>query len=185
MRKIIITSVFTVFCSSMLAVNAGINEPKLTVPQQVAEPVPMKVHTIEVNHGKPGASIALTYQVQETITAGETINVNLAFRSNKSEGQLRIEMNADTGMTLMNAPLFVIDLPSTSSDLNAQVQTTTNGLFYLNVTAKEFDAQGNGLRSRSFSVPIQVGPPVNFRSEELRGTEQSKEKIIEMPAERL
>ncbi|RBP51053.1 hypothetical protein [Arenicella xantha] len=171
----------TVMFSTLISVSNTASANDMSA--QLADTKPLVTHTINPQHGKPGASVALTYQVPETISAGETINVNLAFSAQKTQGQLQVKLNADEGMVLLNSQSFSLNLPTTpSSNVDVVLGTPTNGLYYLNVSVREFDIHGKGLMGRSFSVPIQVGMPKP--QVEHKNAPKDKENIIEMPAER-
>ncbi len=185
LNTIFFVSIVAIFSSTMAI--ATENTPTAAKAADVKGLVPTEfvTQTIDIQTGKLGAPVAMTYQIPAQISANEVIYGHLDFRSGTAEGWLTVEMNSDSGLILQSVSTVEFDLAAGPMGVDVQLLSTNDGLYYLNVTVKEYDTKGTPKLSRSFAVPIQVGSTVQQPKRSGNLIDDGKEKIIEMTAEEL
>lgn len=175
---IFIVSIVAIFSSTMTLSTEAADVKGLTASESVTQ-------TIDIRNGKPGAPVVMTYQIPAQISANEVIYGHLDFQSNTTEGWLAVEMNGDSGLILQSESTVEFDLAADPMRVDVQLLSTNDGLYYLNVTVKEYSTEGTPKLGRSFAVPIQVGTTVQQPKRSGNFIDDGNEKIIEMTAEEL
>ena len=128
-------------------------------------------------HQKTGAPIALVSDKQYAAQPGDEVVLNLAIEA-RAARELSISLDADEGLALI-APLeTTLATPTGPNTFELQVvaRTPTAGRYYLRVLAS-----AEIIGSRSFSIPIQVGPVVE--RVQAKTTGPGRENVRRMVAE--
>ena len=109
--------------------------------------------------GKPHAPVYLKYSVPKNINAGDTLDIELQLRSDidADELNLAVHVKDGDGMVLNSAGeySFGVQQKGQHNPLTLSLQVTTDGLFYLNLSATLVNQDRS--QSRSFTIPIKVG----------------------------
>lgn len=178
-------TIFLVCSVMMIMINVSMSIGSEIKPADTGKFI---TQTIDIKQGKPGAPVTLTYRVPSRISANSLVNVNLDFSTTTPDGRMEVRMNVDSGLELQPPSVAdaatIFSLPAASPmNMDVQVLTTQDGLYYLNVQVKEFSPGNDDRRARAFSVPIQVGSTVKNLKNTGNIIDDGKEKIIEMIAE--
>ena len=117
-----------------------------------------QTYTNKASYQKPGASVNYSHNLKSQLSAGETITFKLTLDESYDQGQLRVNLGAEGGISLLASTQFSFDM-STASEHGMDISLTanSNGRHYINVQAHAVDASGQA-QPRIFSIPVQVGP---------------------------
>ena len=109
-------------------------------------------------YSKPGAPIDMTYKTTKVDT-NETADVNITLTTTAQSGKVLISMNIDNNLTLVNSvdtnQSFDIAPDSKSFNINMNVRSEHEGLYYIRILTKV--KTGLHPKLRSFAVPVMIG----------------------------
>lgn len=152
-----------------------------------AEDTPQK-HVKHVgDYTKPHAGIELTFNQSKSVEAGESFELQLTLSTRSASDELQVSVRNDTGLQLNSANSYQFDTrQGMTHSILCEFTALQDGLYYVDVTASlNFDGKQ---QARSFTIPVTVGDPANFKSsaEEVnkkRGYRLDAEQgVISMPA---
>jgi len=109
-------------------------------------------------YSKPGAPIDMTYKTTK-VGINETADVNITLTTTAQSGKVLVSMNIDNNLTLVNSvdtnQSFEIGTDKKSFNIDMQVRSKYEGLYYIRILSKVETGQHPKLRS--FAVPIMIG----------------------------
>lgn len=150
----------------------------LSLPACAATPAP---EAAPASPGKPGAPVELNYELLGTPAVGQPLTLRLDFRASGEADDLSISYAGEGALSLQAAAAENLSLraePTPHRELT--VVPRKEGMHYVNVFVRL------GERSRSFSVPIQVGKvdvKAALKPQGELSTTPEGERLISLPAQ--
>jgi len=138
--------------------------------------------------GKPQPPVDMKYNfiTKKSFAVGESVDIQLTFKSKMAVDGLDIQLSVDSGLTLLNsADHYSLGVQSKGdkSVLDLKVSPDADGYYYIYVTATL--VTGGTRQSRSFTIPVNVGDVDTQKYMKPAGVVQEDptgQKIISMPA---
>lgn len=147
-----------------------------------------KSHQSGSGYTKPHAGIQLNYKRPKNLQVGENVDIDLGFKVSTQAEQLRVVVNSAEGLQLNSESLYEIDTSKTKKHkISLNVSALQEGRQRIDVSATIVEAGKN--QSRSFSIPVIVGDPANFKVGSESDTSTSgyridkKHGVVSMPAQ--
>jgi len=114
--------------------------------------------TTEGHYQKPGAPINMSYHSVK-VNANEKAEVNITLTTTAKSGTLFASMTHDENLTILNNAekdmKFEVAPNRKTFNINLQVSSKIDGLYYIRLLTK-ID-RGYGLKLRSFAIPVYIG----------------------------
>jgi len=147
---------------------------------------PLKKNTSHQKYTKPHAGIELDYKYPKAIQPGDSLELELNFKTRLAAESLQINIKHDKGLQLdSNAHYQLTVIENETNTVTLQITGLLEGRFFIDINAI---INHNGTRqARSFSIPVTVGDPRNFKTS--AGTDANSgytarrsEGVMSMPA---
>jgi hypothetical protein len=110
------------------------------------------------HYQKPGAPIDITYESLK-VGVNETSDVKISLTTTLTSGDMEVDIDFDKDLKTIgdvyNKMTFSLNPNSKSYDINMQVSSSKDGLYYIRLLTKV--NSGSGAKMRAFAVPIYVG----------------------------
>ena len=141
-----------------------------------------QTYTNKASYLKPGASVNYSHNLKSQLSAGETITFKLTLDESYDQGQLRVNLGAEGGISLLASPQSSFDMSTaTEHEMDISLTANSNGRHYINVQAQAIDASGQ-IQPRIFSIPVQVGPVTAQKPNSNMEVMPDGKRVIEMEA---
>lgn len=141
-----------------------------------------KHYTSKTSYQKPGASVDYSHNLKSQLSAGETITFKLTLDESYDQGQLKVNLGAEGGISLLVSTQSSFDMSTaTEHEIDISLTANSNGRHYINVQAQAIDAWGQ-VQPRIFSIPVQVGPVTAQKPNPNMEVMPDGQNVIEMEA---
>jgi len=147
---------------------------------------PLKKNKSHQKYTKPHADIEIDYKYPKAIQPGDSLELELNFKTRSVAESLQINIKHDKGLQLnSNAHYQLTVIENVTNTVTLQIAGLLEGRFYIDINAI---ISHNGTRqARSFSIPVTVGDPRNFKTSagtdaKAGYTARPSEGVVSMPA---
>jgi len=127
---------------------------------QVEENSKVRTGTTIGHYAKPGAPIDMTY-VTSTVDKNETVDINITLTTTARMGSMDVAISFDDKLSQKNSvkPNLTFEIVSGQKEytINLQAASLEDGLYYIRLLTKINKGTQEGVRLRSFAIPVIVG----------------------------
>jgi len=182
-----------IFAFTTVFLCTGMSSPKESATETTMKNATSKHSVTTVKHhpaeqsssySKPHAGIELNYKRPKPLQVGESLELDLGFKVRAQAEQLWVVVNATDGLQLNSLSQYEFDASMQKKhNVTLQVDALQEGRMRLDVNATML-VDGKK-QSRSFSIPVIVGDPANFKSGTTTAPGYTVDKahgVISMPA---
>lgn len=151
---IIVSSIGSIFADA----NITTNKSKTIDTNKIVDNNKTAKGTTIGKYQKPSAPIDITYRTTK-VKLNEPSDINISFTTSLKSGEMEVNINIDKDLKTIgevnNKIIYSINPNQKEYNLNFQVSSSKNGLYYIRLLMKINDM--NRIKTKAFAIPIYIG----------------------------